>query len=130
MIATRAPSRLSCASGRIRLGRRVPAPVRVTTPMMMPTQAAAPISGTPPRDAPVSARMKLGKLIRVSRFSELNTITTASATLTARNTVKPAIRSAIRLPSAPATTTASHCISLIGGSSSTTVAASFSTRRA
>ena len=87
MISTSARKRLCSASGMIVAGRRVPTPVSVTMPMMMPTHAAAATSGTTPRAALTSpVRVRRGS----SRVAGLRLLTRTMATsesVTARNAV-------------------------------------------
>ena len=87
MISTRARNRLCSASGRMVAGSRVPMPVRVTMPMMMPTDADAATSET-------TSRADLTKACTMSRSDRrvrgLNAPTTtmpARAADTARNGV-------------------------------------------
>ena len=87
MISTSARNRLCSASGMIVAGRRVPMPVSVTMPMMMPTHAAAATSGTTPRAAvarPFSVRRTSS---RVAALKLLVTTIATSESVTARNAV-------------------------------------------
>ena len=87
MISTRARNRLCSASGRMVAGRRVPMPVRVTMPMMMPTDAEAAMRET-------TSRADFTKALTTSwidrRVRSLNAPTTTMPTsdaVTARNGV-------------------------------------------
>ena len=87
MISARAPSRFSWASGRIGAGSRVPMPVSVTTPMTMPTQAAAATSGTPPAEALRKTASSRAGVTRVSARACDSSSTASMPRLTARKTV-------------------------------------------
>ena len=68
-------------------GRRVPTPVSVTMPMMMPTQAAAATSGTTPRAAVTRLRIVKRQSRRVALCRLLTATITTSDSVTARNAV-------------------------------------------
>jgi len=87
MISPSATIRLSWESPRIVVGNLVPMPVSVTTPITMPTQAAAATSAIESRAEPAIASRILRQFNRVVRPRALATITTTSARLAARKTV-------------------------------------------
>ena len=65
IISNNARNKLCSASGIIVAGNRVPIPVRVTVPMIIPTQAAATTRGTTPRAALINPRTVVVSFKRV-----------------------------------------------------------------
>ena len=87
MMSNSARKRLCSASGRMVAGRRVPIPVRVTMPMMMPTDADAATSEMTSRDDLTNARMMSDTESRVRGLNAPTTTIASSDRLTARNGV-------------------------------------------
>ena len=87
MMSRSARNRLCSASGMIVAGSRVPIPVRVTIPMILPTHAAAATSGTTPRAAATSPSIVRCGLSLVVGLKLLTMTMVTSERLTARNAV-------------------------------------------
>ena len=75
---------------------RDPMPVRVTTPMMIPTQAAAAMSDTPAEAVRLQMARRSGAPIRVSGCRAACISTNSRLNETARKGVKPTTRNRIR----------------------------------